>query len=112
MTTNQAKPLPQDLERALLVGRVWRSGAQEGPAVVAVRGGRMVDITRHAPTVSELFERDDLLAIARDAEGEDLGDAAALVQAALTGQPGANGIQLLAPCDLQAIKAAAHRDHG
>src|SRR5437764_8429655 len=106
MTTNQAKPLPQDLERALLVGRVWRTGAHEGPAVVAVRRGRMVDITRHAPTVSELFERDDLLALARDAEGEDLGEARALVQAAVEGQPGPNGIQLLAPCDLQAIKAA------
>src|SRR5437763_16511619 len=103
MTTNQAKPLPQDLERALLVGRGWRSGPQEGPAVVAGRRGRMVDITRHAPTVSELFERADLLAVARDAEGEDLGDAAALVDAAQNGQPGPNGIRLLAPCDLQAI---------
>jgi fumarylacetoacetate (FAA) hydrolase family protein len=105
MTSNGVKPLPDDLERALLVGRVWRSGPQEGPAVVAVRRGRMVDITRHAATVAELFERDDLLAIARDAEGEDLGDAAALVQAAVDGQPGPNGVQLLAPCDLQAIKA-------
>jgi len=106
MTTHQAKPLPEDLERALLVGRVWRTGAHEGPAVVAVRRGRLVDITRHAPTVSELFERDDLLAIARDAEGEDLGDAAALVEAAQQGQAGPNGVTLLAPCDLQAIKAA------
>ncbi|HEX8787403.1 MAG TPA: fumarylacetoacetate hydrolase family protein [Telluria sp.] len=105
MTTHQAKPLPEDLERALLVGRVWRGGAQEGPAVVAVRRGRLVDITRHAATVSELFERDDLLAIARDAEGEDLGEAAALVDAAPQGQASPNGIQLLAPCDLQAIKA-------
>jgi fumarylacetoacetate (FAA) hydrolase family protein len=105
MTSNGVKPLPDDLERALLVGRVWRSGPQEGPAVVAVRRGRMVDITRHAATVAELFERDDLLAIARDAEGEDLGDAAALVQAAVDGQPAPNGVQLLAPCDLQAIKA-------
>jgi fumarylacetoacetate (FAA) hydrolase family protein len=105
MTTNQAKPLPEDLERALLVGRVWRSGPQEGPAVVAVRGGRMVDITRHAATVAELFERDDLLAIARGAEGEDLGEAAALVAAAQQGKPDVNGVSLLAPCDLQAIKA-------
>jgi fumarylacetoacetate (FAA) hydrolase family protein len=106
MTSHQAKPLPEDLERALLVGRVWRTGAQEGPAVVAVRRGRLVDITRHAPTVSELLERDDLLAIARDAEGEDLGEASALVEAARQGQPGPNDLQLLAPCDLQAIKAA------
>jgi fumarylacetoacetate (FAA) hydrolase family protein len=102
MTTNQTQALPQDLERALLVGRVMRS---EGPAVVAVRKGRLVDITRHAATVSDLLERSDLLAIVRDAEGEDLGDAAALVSAAEAGQAGQDGIKLLAPCDLQAIKA-------
>jgi fumarylacetoacetate (FAA) hydrolase family protein len=102
MTTNQTPALPADLDRALLVGRVWRS---EGPAVVAVRKGRLIDITRHAATVSDLLERDDLLAIVREAEGEDLGEAAALVQAAQQGQDGLNGIKLLAPCDLQAIKA-------
>jgi fumarylacetoacetate (FAA) hydrolase family protein len=41
-------------------------------------------------------------AIVRDAEGEDLGDARELAQSA----QGAGGIRLLAPCDLQAIKAA------
>lgn len=100
MTAHQANPLPDDLERALLVGRVWRGAPTDGPAVVAVRQGRVVDITRHAPTVSALFERDDLLAVVRDADGEDLGLAADLVN----GQGGA--VRLLAPCDLQAIKAA------
>lgn len=104
MTAHQANPLPEDLEQALLVGRVWRAGdtngAVDGPAVVAVRKGRVVDITRHAPTVSALFERADLLAIVRDADGEDLGLAADLAN----GQGGA--VRLLAPCDLQAIKAA------
>lgn len=96
--------LPHDVERALLVGRVWRDGPQAGPAVVAVRGGRLFDITRHAPTVSDLFEREDRLAIVRDAEGEALGDVGALLRAALQGQS-IGGASLLAPCDLQAIKA-------
>nr|WP_314539116.1 fumarylacetoacetate hydrolase family protein [uncultured Massilia sp.] len=100
MTAHQANPLPDDLEQALLVGRVWRGAPTDGPAVVAVRQGRVVDITRHAPTVSALFEREDLLAVVRDADGEDLGLAADLVN----GQGGA--VRLLAPCDLQAIKAA------
>ncbi|MDN4051613.1 fumarylacetoacetate hydrolase family protein [Massilia sp. YIM B02763] len=100
MTAHQANPLPEDLEQALLVGRVWRGAPIDGPAVVAVRKGRVVDITRHAPTVSALFERADLLAIVRDADGEDLGLAADLAN----GQGGA--VRLLAPCDLQAIKAA------
>jgi len=106
MTSHHTNPLPEDLEAALLVGRVWRPAPVDGPAVVAVRGGRLVDITRHASTVAELFERADLLAIVRAAEGEDLGSAADLAAAALRGAAGADGIRLLAPCDLQALKAA------
>ena len=102
MTAHSFDLLPEDLEQALLVGRVQRA---EGPAVVAVRGGRLVDITRHAPTVSDLFDRADLLEIVRSAEGEDLGAAQDLVDAAALGQAGPNGLGLLAPCDLQAIKA-------
>jgi fumarylacetoacetate (FAA) hydrolase family protein len=102
--TTQFKLMPEDAGRALLVGRVWRDGANGGPSVVAVRGGKVFDITRHGPTVSDLFERDDLLAIVGDAEGEALGDAAQLAQAALKGES-LNGVRLLAPCDLQAIKA-------
>ncbi len=110
MTAYQVNPLPEDLERALLVGRVWRpagtAGGVAGPAVVAVRAGRLVDITRHAATLAALFERADLLAVARGAEGEDLGSAAELVQAAGAGEPAADTLHLLAPCDLQALKAA------
>ncbi len=98
--TQAFNPLPEDLQNALLVGRVWRAGPQAGPSVVAVRRGRVIDITRRAPTVSDLFERDDVLAIVRSGEGEDLGDVTRLVGG------GIDGLQLLAPCDLQAIKAA------
>ncbi len=31
--------LPDDVERAVLVGRVWRDGVINGPCVVAVRNG-------------------------------------------------------------------------
>jgi len=108
MTAQNTHLLPDDFDRALLVGRVWRPAPVDGPAVVVVRAGRLVDITRHAPTVSDLFELTpaELLATVRDADGDDLGEAAALLQAALGEGEGAGGIRLLAPCDLQAIKAA------
>lgn len=102
--THQANLLPDDLHETLMVGRVWRGAPVDGPAVVAVRHGRLVDITRHAATVAELFEREDLLSIVLGAEGEDLGDALALAQAAAAGEA-VEGLRLLAPCDLQAIKA-------
>jgi fumarylacetoacetate (FAA) hydrolase family protein len=109
MTSNQFNLLPEDLERAVLVGRVWRpegaNNAVAGPAVVAVRAGRVIDITRHAATTSDLFDRADLVDIARSAPGDDLGDVRALVEAATRGEAGEGGIRLLAPNDVQAIKA-------
>jgi len=109
MTVQQTQALPEDVANALLVGRVWRPASDSnpvaGPVVVAVRGGRVIDITRHAPTVSDLFERDDAATIARTAPGDDLGDVAELM-AASESRPGPGALRLLAPCDLQAIKAA------
>jgi fumarylacetoacetate (FAA) hydrolase family protein len=105
MTIPQPGLLPADLDDAVLVGRVWRPAPIDGPAVVAVRRGRLVDISAHASTVAALLERSDAVTLARTAEGEDLGDASALARNALEGEPGAQEARLLAPCDLQAIKA-------
>ncbi len=98
---DQAKALPVDLEQALLVGRVWRPG--HGPSVVAVRRGEVIDITAAASTMADLLDRPDRVALAASAAGESLGDAHALMAASLAGQ---EGLRLLAPCDLQPVKAA------
>ena len=100
-----AAMLPQDLDQALLVGRVWRSGAVDGPSVIAVRGGDVWDISAHAATVADLFERADLLTLVRSAPGEALGRVEDLVANALASAPDAGLPRLLAPCDLQPIKA-------
>lgn len=92
--------LPQSPE-ALLVGRVW-SDAAGGPCPALCRDGELYDLTALSPTMSGLLERDDLterLGGTYPSLGPldaflDLGDG--------TGQRG----RLLAPCDLQAIKAA------
>jgi fumarylacetoacetate (FAA) hydrolase family protein len=94
--------LPADLADALLVGRVWRQDVN-GPSVVVVRQGEVFDITAHAPTVSDLLDRDDVAAFAQAAQGESLGRAEALIEAALHGAEAP--VRLLAPCDVQAIKA-------
>jgi len=98
--------LPADLPQALLVGRVWRTGDINGPSVVAVRNGEVFDITQQISTVSELFEREDMLSIVRNAPGESLGPVTALIENALAPEPAADVPRLLAPNDLQAIKAA------
>lgn len=98
--------LPEDLERATLVGRVWRTTAHgEGPSVVAVRNGVVFDITQAAPTVADLFEHPDALAVARQAHGEDLGRVEALIERSMAADRASNAPTLLAPNDLQAIKA-------
>ncbi|MYN10326.1 fumarylacetoacetate hydrolase family protein [Pseudoduganella aquatica] len=99
------QPLPADLAGALLIGRVWRGGAINGPCVVVVRNGEVFDITAHAPTVSELFERSDVAAFARTVQGESLGPVQRLLDSALAVNPDAEVPQLLAPSDLQALKA-------
>ena len=90
--------LPADLDRATLIGRVWRDSSN-GPCIVAVREGQAIDISAQVATVGDLFERSDLLAFVRAAQGETLGAASALLGGSLP------GVRLLAPCDVQAIKA-------
>jgi fumarylacetoacetate (FAA) hydrolase family protein len=84
------------------VGRVWRDDAG-GPSLVVLRGGHIVDITcRRFPTMRDLLEEDDPAALVRAADGEDLGPIDGIVAA---GAGRGSGPRLLAPCDLQAIKA-------
>ena len=86
--TSQSSFLPDDLDQALLVGRVWRrDGAHEGPSGVAVRGGHAFDITGTVPTTADLFDRDDAAEIVRSAPGDALGPVEALVAASAAGAP-------------------------
>ncbi|MFC0401813.1 fumarylacetoacetate hydrolase family protein [Paraburkholderia rhizosphaerae] len=109
-TISASACLPDDLDHALLVGRVWRrddthEGKHEGPCVVAVRGGDVFDITQSAPTTADLFDRDDAVEVARHAPGVPLGPVSALIKAGLAARNDAGAPRLLAPCDVQAIKA-------
>ncbi|WP_116135832.1 fumarylacetoacetate hydrolase family protein [Trinickia diaoshuihuensis] len=104
MPIDPASCLPSDLDRALLVGRVWRGSPHNGPSVIVIRHGQVFDVTASAPTTSDLFDRDDAAAVARSVPGELLGQAHELLQGAI--QPHEHpAIRLLAPCDVQAIKA-------
>jgi len=95
--------MPSPLPSGTVLGRVWRPGV--GPAVVTLRGGRVVDITaRGAATVRDILALGEPAAHVAAAPGSDLGTAEALL-AASTETAGADGFRLLAPCDLQAVKA-------
>ncbi|WP_090535604.1 fumarylacetoacetate hydrolase family protein [Paraburkholderia sartisoli] len=104
-TTSQPGFLPDDIDEALLVGRVWRKTDQhEGPCVVVVRRGEVFDITATVPTTADLFDRENPAQVARTAEGVPLGAVAELIASNLPGMT-RPAVRLLAPCDVQAIKA-------
>ena len=85
----------------LLVGRVWSKTAN-GPCPVLVRTGEVLDLTHIAPTMADLLEIDDLVG-ALDGSGPSLGPLDGFLN---EGDGKGNAGHLLAPCDLQAVKAA------
>lgn len=106
MQLTASATLPHDHERALLVGRAWVP-AVGGAVLVVVRGDDLVDATRVAPTSAALMNLPDPAAALRAAA--DLPTVAKLADVL------ANSVEerraaatpwLLAPNDLQAIKAA------
>lgn len=78
--------LSNDFQTGTWIGRVLTAS---GPHVVTVRNGDLIDITcKDAPTVRDVLERDDAASYVQNANGD-----------AIAGD-------LLAPCDLQSIKAS------
>jgi len=97
--------LPEDADRAVLVGRIWRPDVA-GPSVVAVRGGTVFDISAAAPTMRDLLESGDPAGLAGSAPGEDLGGLPDILSNTPTEGRNAQRPWLIAPVDLQAVKAA------
>ena len=99
-----AAALPSDIDRALLVGRVQAAGT--GAVLVQVRADGVFDLSLLAATCSELLELPSLPAALRGHRGERLGSTQEVLanSAFDTRQPSLPWF--LAPCDLQAIKAA------
>jgi fumarylacetoacetate (FAA) hydrolase family protein len=90
-------PLPEDWRDAVLVGRIDMG---EGPTPVVVKEGRVFDVSKTAPTVAQLIENWN-----GAPAGKDLGDINDLgLDKAWSGA--ASKAKLLAPVDLQCVKAA------
>jgi fumarylacetoacetate (FAA) hydrolase family protein len=83
--------LPVDHADAVLAGRLLR---EAGPTPVLVRNGKVEDVAREAPTIADLLDLPDPLAV----RGEVIGSVEELVGGRLG--------RLLAPNDLQVVKAA------
>lgn len=102
-TPSLQETLPADAAQATLVGRAWLPGRAGGPTPVTVRDGELIDLSALAPTVSALLEMPGAAAAVRAAPHRAVGR----LDAALVAPPDAqDALRLLAPCDLQPVKAA------
>ncbi|MFL6662436.1 MAG: fumarylacetoacetate hydrolase family protein [Rhizobacter sp.] len=108
LSLTPAACLPTDAGRALLIARMWQPDV--GPVLVAVKGDALHDVSALALTCSELLELDDAAPAVRGALADGRAPRIADLAAAL-----ANSDEtardprkpwLLAPCDLQPVKAS------
>ena len=99
-----ARTLPVG-ETGALAGRVWRPDV-DGPSVVAIRGEHVIDISRAFPTMRDLCEAPDPARALREADGDPLGLLDPILANARPDHRDSKSPWLLAPIDLQAVKAA------
>ncbi|CAN5673092.1 fumarylacetoacetate hydrolase family protein [soil metagenome] len=114
-TLSPATSLPHDAERATLIGRIWQPGI--GPTLVAVHEGGLHDLSHLAATTSDLLEVDASPADAvhnaiQSGKAPRIAHLADVLANSFELQDDETNARdfgkpwLLAPCDLQAIKAS------
>jgi len=101
-----ATTLPADGLAGALVGRVWRPDVGGPSVVVAARDGALVDVTAAFATTRDLIESPDPASAARAAPGERLGAIDEVLANTPPDRRDSRQPWLIAPIDLQAIKAA------
>jgi fumarylacetoacetate (FAA) hydrolase family protein len=104
-TLSVANTLPADAGKAVLAGRVWRPDVA-GPSVVIIRDDNVIDITASFPTMRDLCETADPAGALKGVKGETIGSIAAILANTPPQGRDRNKPWLLAPLDLQAVKAA------
>ena len=96
--------LPVDADAALTIGRAHLPGL--GAVLVQVRPDGVYDLSGLAPTCSELLDLPDPAAAVRAHRGERVGITSELLANSSEQSRQSSRAYFLAPCDLQAIKAA------
>ena len=97
--------LPEDAERAILLGRAWVPGDHPGPSPVIIRGADVVDISDTFPTMSELLNTESIESKMDDLNGTKIGVVGSLLENSAWHSQDKKHPYLLAPVDLQAVKA-------
>src|SRR6185369_13556950 len=105
LTLDPVTTLPSDSTSGTLVGRVWRPEFA-GPSVVAIRHDGVFDISRSFPTMRDLCESPDPAASVAGARADRIGDLSDILANTAEDKRDPSTPWLLAPIDLQAVKAA------
>ena len=105
LALSEEKTLPEDGFGGALAGRVWRPDVA-GPSVVAVRTEGIFDVSADFPTMRDLCEIPSPAEALRHAEGVRIGSLADILAHTVREVRVPDRPRLLAPVDLQAIKAA------
>jgi fumarylacetoacetate (FAA) hydrolase family protein len=96
--------LPADADAGLLIGRVFVPGS--GAVLVRVQPDAVYDLSPLAPTCTELLELPDPAAAVRGFSGKRIASTEEVLRNSAWNARDASRPWLLAPCDLQAIKAS------
>jgi fumarylacetoacetate (FAA) hydrolase family protein len=106
VTLDLSQTLPDDAADALLIGRLWQPGV--GPTVVACHDGRLLDLSRLGATVSQLLELSNVASSVRAllSSATPLASLASALGNSDEGKRDETLPWLLAPCDLQVVKAS------
>jgi len=109
MKLSAAEILPDDSESATLVGRAWVPGGKAGPSPVVLHAGSLYDLSSVVPTSSALLNVANPVQLVRDAIERGWAKPVAEIEAALGNSDAdrrrASHAYILAPCDLQAVRA-------
>ncbi|WFE53440.1 fumarylacetoacetate hydrolase family protein [Micromonospora sp. WMMD1155] len=99
-----AEALP-DAGDSVLIGRVWDPSV-DGPTPVTVRDGMVIDLSRRFPTVRDICELSDPAAVVAGLDGPTVGDFGEILANTEAATRDRSRPWLLAPVDLQVLKAA------
>jgi len=103
-TFSSQAQLPEDYHHATLVGRIWQPGL--GPVLVKIEGGAVYDLSSIAATSSQLLELDNPAAAVAQSNVPQLLSLQELLANADATTRDTKRPWLLAPIDLQAVKAS------
>lgn len=95
--------LPRDADSATLIARV---ATANGPSLCRIEGGTVIDVTDSFPTLAHLLRHEAPAAALKEAHGVTLCDLATLIENSQAAKRDPSQPSLLAPVDLQAVKAA------